>query len=257
MGGDANVLHCIAHLRRDVRRTNLASSFAEVLAVVVEREAGLHFDFDHRQREWTISVIDDADAQLAAGDESFDEIGHVEIRVEVLPTIDEKQSAARSTGLRLQNHAIVFRQHLANRFRSRKNARLRHKDAILQNLFRAILVECVGARDRSRAGKGDAAILHHFLHCAVLARIAMQRETKNGIVDRKRVERLLQIRPDRRTLRAEINFEGALMREKIVDRHIVNRAVGRPEPAERRAEGPDDVLSGGDGDVALVGRPAE
>ena len=84
---------------------------------------------------------------------------------------------------------------------------------------------------KGKLSKGDAAILHHFPHCAVLARVAMQRETKNGIVDRKRVERLFQIRPDRRTLRPEIDFERPLVGQKVVDRHIVQRAVGRPEPA--------------------------
>ena len=85
----------------------------------------------------------------------------------------------------------------------------------------------------------------------------MQREQKHRILDRQRVQSLLQIRPERRPLRLKVDFEWLLMAEKVVGGDVVHRAFRRPEPREGRLEGPDDVLRRRDGDVALVRRAAE
>ena len=130
-------------------------------------------------------------------------------------------------------------------------------DFSLHRLFRARLVERRRTGLGAGAGEADAAPLHHPLHGAVLPLAAVQPEEEEGVVDGKRVEGLLERRPRRRPRRLVVELEGALVREEVGEGDVVDGAVRRPEPSQDVAEGADDVLRRGDGDVALVGAPAE
>ena len=202
-------------------------------------------------------MIDHADGQLAAGDELFDEVRHTRIDVKVLPSVHEKQTAARATGDRLEHHAVIFVEHFADRLRSAHDARLGHSHAVAQRVLRVLFVESSRARDGTRSGERDSALLHHSLKCAVLANASMEREQEHRIIDRQGIEGLFDVRPDRRPLRLKIDLKWALMREKIIDGDIMNRPVRSPEPGEWRAECTDDVLSRCDRHMPLVGRAAE
>ena len=103
----------------------------------------------------------------------------------------------------------------------------------------------------------DPSLLHHSLYDSILARRPVKSQQEHGIVDRQGIEGLFDVRPDRRPLRLKIDLKWALMREKIIDGDVVNRAVRRPEPGEWRTECTDDVLSRCDRHMPLVGRAAE
>ena len=86
----------------------------------------------------------------------------------------------------------------------------------------------------------------------------MKREQEHRIVDRQRIEGLLEIGKDRRPRRDEVGHERPLVREHLEHRHIVNRAIGRLKPRQTiSVERAKHVLRGRDGNVALVGGAAE
>src|SRR5438874_12225801 len=103
----ARALQLITLLRRDVRRAGLTRAVAEVFASVVEGAAGFHLDLHARQRNRTVAAIDDADGELAAGDERLDHVGNLESHVEAMIAIDEVQSAARTARDRLEHELLV------------------------------------------------------------------------------------------------------------------------------------------------------
>src|ERR1051325_264939 len=74
VGGGGGALGGVAQRVGDARGTDLARAVAEVLAGVVEREAGIGLDFDDRQREGTVALVDDADGELAAGEVLLDDV---------------------------------------------------------------------------------------------------------------------------------------------------------------------------------------
>ena len=86
----------------------------------------------------------------------------------------------------------------------------------------------------------------------------MKGEEEDGIVDRDRVECLLDGGEDRRPRRDEVAFERTLVREQVALRDVVDRPLGRPELGEHLgSERADDVLSRGDGNLAFIGRAAK
>src|SRR5205807_8047224 len=86
---------------------------------------------------------------------------------------------------------------------------------------------------------------------------AVQRQEKDGIVDRNGVESLLEVGPDRRPRRRVIELERPLVPEQFRDRDVMHRTVRRLEPAERRAECAGHVLRRGNGDMPLIRASAE
>src|SRR5438128_1718975 len=88
--GEADILRAFAHQIGNMRRTDLARAAAEVFAGVVEGVAGIDFDFENRQREWSVTVVNDAYRQLAAGDELLGEIRNVRTDLKSVSTPDEE-----------------------------------------------------------------------------------------------------------------------------------------------------------------------
>ena len=259
--GERHRLRFMAHRLRDLRGTDLARSFAEVLAFVVEGRAGIGFDLDDRQRKGTVAAFDDADRQFASSDELLDDIRNVVDGRNRASQFDEKQSARRSAGKRFEDELLVTLQHLGDRLIDRADvlhhARFRDPHAILHDLLGAAFVERGRARGRAGAGERDCARFHHSLHGAVLPFSAVEREEENGIIDRQRIERHLQIGPDGRPRRLEIVDERIRMHQQFVAIDVVHRAIRRPEPRQRRAERAHDVLRRGNGHMAFIATPAK
>ena len=118
---ERGLLRCARHLVRDLRRTDLARSAAEVFAVVVEFAAGVDFDLDHRQREELSVALDDADRQLAPFDELLDDVGQLQLRdlsydvFDVVAAVEEEEAAARSCGQWLEDDARMALEHRMDR----------------------------------------------------------------------------------------------------------------------------------------------
>src|SRR5204863_9251464 len=102
------VLRGLAHAVGNPGRTDLARAFPEVFAGVVEGGAGVALDLDRRQGERSIALIDDADGQLAPGDELLRQIRNALVDLKISVAIDEVVSAARDDGDRLQDQEIVY-----------------------------------------------------------------------------------------------------------------------------------------------------
>ena len=128
---------------------------------------------------------------------------------------------------------------------------------ILHDLLGSSLVERGGARGRAGTGERNAARFHQALHAAVFSLAAVKRQEKDRLVDRQHVERHLQVGPDGRPRRLEVVGKWFLVRQKLVAIHVVHRAARRPEPRQRRAERPHDVLRRGDGYVPLIAAATE